>query len=195
MHQQIGLAHLVERRFERLDQLGRQFADEPDRIRKQERQVVEDHLADRGVERGEELVLGKNLALRNQVHQRRFADVGIAHQRNADHRTAVGTLDRHLTVDFPQVLLEFGDPVADDTAVGLDFAFARAAAGSRAAPLPFEVGPHTRKPGQHVLVIGQLHLRLGIGGLRPRHENIENQARTVEDTARHRLFDIARLRR
>ena len=78
---------------------GRQFADEPDRIRKQERQVVEDHLADRGVERGEELVLGKNLALRNKVHQRRFADVGIAHQRHADHRTAVGALDRHLTVD------------------------------------------------------------------------------------------------
>ena len=195
MHQQVGFAHLVERRFERLDQFGRQFADEADRIRKQKRQVVEDHLADRGVERGEELVLGKDLALRNQVHQRRFADVGIAHQRHADHRTAVGALDRHLTVDLLQILLELGDPVADDTAVGLDFAFARAAAGPRTAPLPFEVGPHTRKPGQHVLVIGQLHLRLGIGGLRPRHENIEDQARTVEDAARHRLFDIARLRR
>ena len=195
MNQQVGFANLVQRRFERLDQFRRQFADKAHRVRKQEGQIVENHLADRGVERGEELVLGENLAFRNQVHQRRFADVGIAHQRHADHRTAVGALDRHLTVDFPQVLLEFGDPVADDTAVGLDFAFARAAAGSRAAPLPFEVGPHTRKPGQHVLVIGQLHLRLGIGGLRPRHENIENQARTVEDTARHRLFDIARLRR
>ena len=141
MHQQIGLAHLVERRFERLDQLGRQFADEPDRIRKQERQVVEDHLADRGVERGEELVLGENLAFRNQVHQRRFAHVGIADQRHADHCAAVRTLHGHLAVDLLEVLLQFGDAVADDAAVGLDFALSGAAAGSRAAPLAFEVGP------------------------------------------------------
>ena len=67
--------------------------------------------------------------------------------------------------------------------------------GTGTAALPFEVSPHARKAGQHIFVVGQLHLRLGIGRLRPRHENIEDQARTVEDAAGHGLFDIARLRR
>lgn len=133
MNQQVGFANLVQRRFERLDQFRRQFADKAHRVRKQEGQIVENHLADRGVERGEELVLGENLAFRNQVHQRRFAHVGIADQRHADHCAAVRTLHGHLAVDLLEVLLQFGNAVADDAAVGLDFALSGAAAGSRTA--------------------------------------------------------------
>ena len=195
MHQQVGFAHLVERRFERLDQLGGQFADESHGIGQQEREVVENHLAHRRVECCKEFVLGKHLAFGDQVHQRGLAHVGIAYQRHTHHRTAVRALHGHLTVDFLQILLEFGDPVTDDTAVGLDLALTGTAAGTGTAALPFEVSPHARKAGQHIFVVGQLHLRLGIGRLRPRHENIEDQARTVEDAAGHGLFDIARLRR
>ena len=134
MNQQVGFANLVQRRFERLDQFRRQFADKAHR-------VVENHLSHRRIERGEEFVLGENLALGDEVHQRRFAHVGIADQRHADHCAAVRTLHGHLAVDLLEVLLQFGDAVADDAAVGLDFALSGAAAGSRAAPLAFEVGP------------------------------------------------------
>jgi hypothetical protein len=57
------------------------------------------------------------------------------------------------------------------------------------------VCPHTRQTREHILVIGQLHLGLGIGRLRPRHENIENQTRAVENPAGHGRLDVARLRR
>lgn len=66
---------------------------------------------------------------------------------------------------------------------------------ARTAALPLEVGPQARQPRQHVFVVGQLHLRLGVGRLGPRHEDVEDQARAVQDAARHRLLDVARLRR
>ena len=62
VQQQVGFTHLVEGRFERLDQFGRQFADETHGIRQQERQVVENHLSHRRIERGEEFVFGEHLA-------------------------------------------------------------------------------------------------------------------------------------
>lgn len=84
-------------------------------------------------------------------------------------------------------------PVAHDAAVGLDLAFARAAARARAAALPFEVRPQTGQTGQHVFVLSQLHLCLGVGSLRAREEDVQNQARAVEDAAGHRPLDVARL--
>ena len=69
---------------------------------------------------------------------------------------------------------------------------AGAAARSRAAPLPFEVRPQAGEPGQQVFVLGQLHLRFGIGRLRPCEEDVQNQARAVEDAAGHRPLDVAR---
>ena len=56
------------------------------------------------------------------------------------------------------------------------------------------MGPQTRQARQHVLVVGQLHLRLGIGRPRPRHEDVENQARAVEHAAGHGLLDVTGLR-
>lgn len=58
MQQQVGLAHLVERRLERLDELMGQLADEADGVRQQKGQILQNDLADRRVERREELVLG-----------------------------------------------------------------------------------------------------------------------------------------
>ena len=71
----------------------------------------------------------------------RFPDVGVAYQCDAHQLSAIRPLYGHLTVDFLQILFQFGDAVADDAAVGLDFAFAGTAARARAAALPFEVRP------------------------------------------------------
>ena len=170
-------------------------SDEAYGVRQQEGQVVEDHLAHCRIERREELVLGEDLAFGDKVHQCRFADIGISHERHAYQLSTVGTLHGHLAVDLLEVLLQFGDAVAHDTAVGFDLAFAGAAARARAAALPFDVRPQTGQTGQHVFVLCQPHLRLGVGRLRTRKENIENQARAVENTAGHRPLDIAGLRR
>ena len=56
------------------------------------------------------------------------------------------------------------------------------------------MSPHTRQTGQHILILRQLHLRLGIGRAGARHEDIQYESRAVQDTAGHNLLDIARLR-
>ena len=94
-----------------------------------------------------------------------------------------------------EILLQRGDAVADDSAVGLDHTLTGTAARSRTAALPLEVGPQSRQSRQHVFVVGQLDLRLGIGRLSPRQKDVQNQPRAVQQPARKLLFDIARLRR
>ena len=63
MHQDVGLPHLIERRLERFNKAGRQLAYETYGVGEQERKIVNDDLAHRGVERGKQLVLGKHIAL------------------------------------------------------------------------------------------------------------------------------------
>ena len=57
----------------------RQLTDEPYRIRKQERQVLDGHLADGGVQGCKKFVLREHIGFGEQVHQGRFADVGITY--------------------------------------------------------------------------------------------------------------------
>ena len=129
-----------------------------------------------------------------QIHQRGFPDVGVSYERNPYQAAAVAPLDGHLAVDFLQVFLQFGDVVADDTAVGLDFAFARSASCSGTASLPFQVCPHACQAWQHVFVLCQLHLCLGIGRLCPLDEDVQNEPRAVGDAAAECLLDVVRLR-
>ena len=42
------------------------------------------------------------------------------------------------------------------------------------------MGPEPLQAGQHVAVLGQLHLRLGVGRLGPHGENVEDERRAVE---------------
>ena len=80
----------------------RQKRNEADRVAQQEGQIVDDHLAHRGVEGGKKLVLGKHLAFGQQVHQGRLADVGVTHQGHAAESVAVLPLSGLLFVDFFQ---------------------------------------------------------------------------------------------
>ena len=188
MQQQVGLAHLVQRTFERIHQVGRQFTDKTDRIGQQEGQIVDDNLAHRRVQRSEQLVLGKHVTLREQVHQRAFPHVGVAHQRHPDHTSAIAPLRRLLAVDFGQTLLQKRHPVQDDTAVHLQLCLARTAqphgtlpaARAGTASLTLQVRPQALQTGQHVTVLCQLHLRLGIRRLGTHGEDVEYQRRTVE---------------
>lgn len=105
MDQEVGLAHLVEGRFEGIDQVGRQLADKADSIGEEEGKVLDNHLANSRVERGEEFVLGKDLALGQKVHDGRFADIGIAHEGHADQSAAVLALGGLLLLDLHEALL------------------------------------------------------------------------------------------
>ncbi len=141
MQQQVGLPHFVEGRFKGFYQPVREFADKADGIGKQERQVVDYHFAHRGVEGGEKLVFGKHVRFAQQVHQGGFAHVGIADQGNPYQPFATGALSDFLFVNFLQFFFQQADAVADDTAVGFNFLFTRAAHADTSALL-FEMRPH-----------------------------------------------------
>ena len=63
MQQQICFLHLVQSAFKRLDQLGWQFTDKPDRIAQQKRQITNNHFANGGIECSKKFVFGKTSLL------------------------------------------------------------------------------------------------------------------------------------
>ena len=195
----ISLAHLVERAFEGVHEVGGQFADKAHGVGQEERQVVDDDLAHGGVERGEEFVFSKDLSLGEEVDERGLAHIGVAHEGCAYEPPAIFALRGFLPVDVGEALLEERHAVENDAAVHFELRFARAAqtyrtfaaAGARAAALSLEVRPQTLQARQHVTVLRQLHLRLGIGGLGAHGKDIENKARAVENLYFEFALDVA----
>ena len=53
--------------------------------------------------------------------------------------------------------------------------------------------PHAGEAGQEVLVLRQLHLRLGVGGLRVLGENVEDEGCAVHHFAAGKFLDITLL--
>ena len=99
MDEYVGVTHLVEGRLEGVDKMGGKLADESYGVGEQEGEIVDDDLAHGGVESGKKLVLGKYIALAEQVHQCRLAHVGIAYQCYAGKFSAILALYRLLLVD------------------------------------------------------------------------------------------------
>ncbi len=97
-----------------------------------------------------------------------------------------------LSVDVAQLVFQPGDTPLDDTAVGLDLGLAWAT-HTDTTLLTFEVGPHTGQAGKQVLVLGKLHLGLGRRRLRALGEDVENQARPVENLDLQLLLYVGNL--
>lgn len=157
-----------------------EFANEADGVGEEHREVVDGDFAHRGVECREELVFGEDVALAEEVHEGRFAHVGVSDESDAREFAAVFALDSLLSVDRAQFLLEASDFVEDDTSVGLNLSFA-GTAHTDAATLTLEVGPHARESREEVLVLSQFDLSLGMGGLGTTGEYVEDEACAVED--------------
>ncbi len=80
-------------------------------------------------------------------------------------------------VDLPAFLQPVDLPV-DDPPVGLHLGLA-GAAGADGSLLPLQVLPHTRQPGQEVLVLGQGHLQAALAGAGPLGENVQDEGGPV----------------
>ena len=193
MDEEVGLDDLVEGRLERLDEAVGQLADETHGVGEKEREVVDDHLADGGVEGCEEFVLGEDVALGQEVHEGALPHVGIAHEGDAHEALAVLALEGLLGVEFFQQDFELRDALLDEAAVGLDLRLA-GAAHADAAALALKVGPEAGEAREHVLQLCQLDLRLGDGGAGALGEDVEDEGGAVEDTAVHLLLEVAELR-
>ena len=55
------------------------------------------------------------------------------------------------------------------------------------------MGPKALQPGQHIAILGQFHLRLGVGRLGAHSEDVEDKRRAVENFHLQGLLDIAHL--
>ena len=80
VQEQVGPPRLLQRGAERVDELVRQLADEPDRVRDEVRAALEPQHPRRRVERVEQAVAHADLAAGERVEQRRLARVRVAGQ-------------------------------------------------------------------------------------------------------------------
>jgi hypothetical protein len=94
-----------------------------------------------------------------------------------------------------QLAFKQGDAVAHQTAVGLDLLLARTTARACAAALPLQVGPQLGEAGEHVLVLRQFHLGLGVRCAGAPCEDVQDQARPIEHGLAQVLLQVALLRR
>ena len=180
MQEQVGLAGLLERRLERGDQRVRQVADEPDGVREQDVPAAPELPAlGPGVERGEELVLGQDVGVGQGVHQRGLAGVGVADQPDRRHVAPAGDLALAAVLDLAELLLEVADPLGDEPAVLFELLLARAPDADPAL-VARQVGPHPLEPGQRVFELRQLDLEVGLVGLRPGGEDVEDHLGPVD---------------
>ena len=98
-------------------------------------------------------------------------------------------------------MFQKGDTVEDDTAVHLQLCLTRSAkthgtfstTRTGTTTLTFKVGPETLEAGEHIAVLGQFNLSLGIGGLGTHGKNVENQRGTVQNLYLQLCFDVAYL--
>ena len=106
MQQHVSLAHFVECTLEGINEICGEFANETYRVSQQERQIVDNNLANGGVKRGKQFVFGKHFALCQQVHDGAFAHIRVAHERHTDHSSTVLSLGNLLLINLHEALFE-----------------------------------------------------------------------------------------
>ena len=82
MYEQVCFAHLVECRFERVDEMGGKFADGALRVRLTGTEIVDNHFAHCGVE-CKSLFSANTSLFAEHVHQGRFSGIGVADECHA----------------------------------------------------------------------------------------------------------------
>jgi hypothetical protein len=150
--------------------------------------------ADGGVERGEELVGHEHLAARERPHQRRFARVRVAHQGHAALIFSERAARPLLAPDRRELAPELGDSVADFPSIELEGALARALAADAAA-LPVGPSPGLAEARRDVREARDFDLELGLAAPGVAVEDLDNDARPVEDIGPRRALEVARLAR
>ena len=150
----------------------------------------EPDLAHGRIERLEHLILGGDRGPGQAVEQRRLARVGVAddgHDRER-HALAACAMQAARLDDHGQFLADRRDALIDQTAVGFDLRFARAAEETVAAALAFKMGPGAHQPAFLVGEMRKLHLQTAFSRQRTLAENFENETRAIEDLAAPCLF-------
>jgi hypothetical protein len=195
-------AHFFERRLERVDQHMRQAMNEADRIDQHHIHFAgELEASNRGIERREGAIRDLDVRVGEGVHQRRFAGVGIADQRDGRIRnleTALA-LNRAGALDLAKARLEASEAFAQSAAIDLELslagtASADATAASAAAADSRKMRPLASESRLQITELRDLDLEFAFEGVRALREDIENQLAPIDDANLELAFEIARLR-
>jgi hypothetical protein len=192
----IGLLHLLQGRAEGLHQLVRQVGDEAHGVGQDRRAAVGQADGPQGrVQGGEQHVLGQRIGPGQPVEQGRLAGVGVAHQgeRRVRRLLARGPMQPPGAAHLHQLALQLDDAVGDLAPVELDLGLAGAAGPARAPALALQVGPGPHQPRTLVLEPGQLDLQLAFARAGAAGEDLQDQARAVDDLALPGPLQIALL--
>src|SRR2546425_7341078 len=146
------------------------------------------------VEGDEQPVLDPRHRTREQVHDRGFPGVGIADERHARYGRALLAPLIPLLLDVRQVGRQARDALADDAAIDLELRLSHAPLAD-SADLPRQVAPLPGEAWQEVAELRQLDLRAGLAGAGAAREDVENEARSVEDLCLDLLLEILDLGR
>ena len=88
-----------------------------------------------------------------------------------------------------------GDAFVDRSSVGFDLGFTRSAEKAETAPLPFEVGPASDKPGFLVIEMREFDLKNAFACAGALAEDLENEPGPVQDLALPVALEVALLDR
>ncbi len=190
MQDQIGDERLLERRGETLDELRRQPADEADRVGDEVPAPLVDEEARGRVERFEETVVDGHVRIREDVQERRLADIRVPGERDRRRFCAASFLPPHVALfsQFGEAPAQDRDAAPSDPPVGLELRLAGPARPDPAAEA-LEVLPEAPHPRQVVLELRELHLQLAVGGSRVLGEDVQDQLRAVHDPRLERVLE------
>ena len=192
--EEVRVLGLLERRLEGRDEVVREVPDEAYSVRQQHPPAAREvPRARASVEGREELVLDEDAGIRERVHERRLAGVGVADDAHGKLIRAGPYFLDLLLLYVQEALLQFADALADDSPVGLQLLLARPARADTAA-VALQVRPHLLKARQRVLELRELHLHLGRGSARVRREDVEDDLAAVDYFGVDYLFQVPELR-
>ncbi len=196
MQDEVGVADLLHRGAERLDEVVGQVTDEADRVG----QGVDPAARRLGpahgrVEGGEQCVLHQHARAREAVEQRGLACVGVAGDGDRGHLVAAPFLPLDVAAglhlrDLPAHLRHL---LADPSPVGFDLGLTGAAGGhaatAAATHLPGQRGTPAAQSRQHVLHLRERDLCLTLPGLGVLGEDVEDQGGPVDDLHLDDVFE------
>ena len=191
MQQQVGLPGFFQRGLEAGNQVVRQVANEAHRVAQQHGAPAgQVPPSGAGIQGMEEPVPSFHPGAGQRVHQRAFAGVGVADQRDGAGAVSGSHLAFLTPHDHVQLALQVVDAFFHQAAVFFQLLFARPAHADAVADSG-QVGPHPLEPRQGILQLGQLHgqpgfVSAGVGG-----EDVQDQLGAVQHLAAGQFFQVA----
>ena len=184
MEEDVTLARVLQRRRECLDELGREVADEADRVGEEyltpDALVLRVHPRHVRPERREEFVFARDPLSGECIHEARLARIGVAddpdrYEPLAGARLAV--LGTHADIGLETLLyspLFLAEVTLHDLGIGL-----ADTARPHTAALTGELHPHAIDTRTHVPDGGELDLELGLGRVGVEGEYLEDEVHAV----------------